>query len=63
MSLILNIDTALETAAVCLARDGEVVNAMINSVQGDHAAWLHPAIADLLKQNGNSIDELDAGGG
>ena len=60
MSLILNIDTALETAAVCLARDGEVVNAMINSVQSDHAAWLHPAIADLLKQNGNSIDELDA---
>jgi tRNA threonylcarbamoyladenosine biosynthesis protein TsaB len=60
MSLILNIDTALETAAVCLARDGEVVNAMLNSKQGDHAAWLHPAIADLLKQNGNRIDELDA---
>ena len=60
MSLILNIDTALETAAVCLARDGEVVNAMMNSEQGDHAAWLHPAIADLLKQNGNSFNDLDA---
>ena len=60
MSLILNIDTALDTAAVCLARDGEVVHFMTNGEQSDHAAWLHPAIAGLLKRNGNNIDQLDA---
>jgi len=51
MSLILNIDTATETASVCLAREGMSLQLMANDNQKDHAAWLHTAIAGLLKEN------------
>lgn len=61
MSLILNIDTALTAASVCLAKDDEVVQLAINDNQKDHAAWLHSAIASLL-QNNFSIHQLDAVG-
>lgn len=60
MSLILNIDTALETAVVCLAKDGEVLQAAVNAEQKDHAAWLHPAIGNLLQQTEITLHQLDA---
>lgn len=62
MSLILNIDTALTTASICLAQDEEIVQLAINDKQKDHAAWLHSTIADLLLQNNFSIHQLDAVG-
>ncbi len=60
MSLILNIDTALNTASVCLAKDEEILSLAFNDDQTDHAAWLHPAIAELLQKNGFSPNQLDA---
>ena len=67
MSLILNIDTALENASVCIAEDGEAIDLVTNSSQKDHAAWIHVAIdkmihgASLLpKGKGNKGKELDA---
>jgi tRNA threonylcarbamoyladenosine biosynthesis protein TsaB len=60
MSLILNIDTALETAMVCLSKDGEVLQTAISDKQNDHAAWLHPAINDLLHQTGYPLKEVQA---
>jgi tRNA threonylcarbamoyladenosine biosynthesis protein TsaB len=60
MALILNIDTALETASVCLANGEEVLQLAINENQKDHAAWLHTAITDLLKKAGYTIDKLEA---
>jgi len=60
MSLILNIDTALETASVCLSKEGEVLQAAMNDKQNDHATWLHPAIHDLLQQMGCSLKDVRA---
>lgn len=60
MSLILNIDTALETASVCLANDDDVLQLSVNENQKDHAAWLHTAIAELLQKTGRTVNELEA---
>lgn len=51
MSLILNIDTAIETASICLSDGEKVLGMMTNSSQKDHAAWLHDAIKNLLQEN------------
>ena len=48
MSLILNIDTALETASISLARDGRIIEQSTNDKQKDHASWLHPAVDELF---------------
>ena len=60
MPLILNIETAVENASVCLAKNGEVVNIITNSNQKDHAAWLHPAIRSLIVEAGYDMINLDA---
>jgi tRNA threonylcarbamoyladenosine biosynthesis protein TsaB len=60
MALILNIDTALEKAMISLADNGMVVSAKENSVQKDHAAWLHPAIEMLMNEQGKKFSELNA---
>jgi len=48
MSFILNIDTAVDIASVCLSEDGEALQLVTNENQKDHAAWLHPAIEKIL---------------
>jgi len=60
MSLILNIDTALETAMISVARNGNVLHALNNGDQKDHAAWLHPAIEELMQHIGKPLPELEA---
>lgn len=60
MSLILNIDTALETASVCIAKDKDILLMSSNDEQKDHATWLHAAIAELLAKTGYSIKDLNA---
>ncbi len=60
MSLLLNIDTALDAASICLTKDEEIVQLSINENQKDHAAWIHTAIAELLKKNNHTINQLDA---
>ena len=60
MSWLLNIDTAVETASVCLAVDDKCVGVKVNPSQSDHASWLQPAIATLLLENNLSLKELDA---
>ncbi len=60
MSLILNIDTAIETAYINIANDGVIVDAVSNTEQKDHGGFLQPAIQALLKKKGISINELDA---
>ncbi len=60
MSFILNIDTAVQTASISLARDGQSVATKINPSQKDHAAWLQPAIADLLGELNMNLNDLDA---
>ncbi len=60
MAVILNIDTALDTASVCLSRNGERFGFMANERQKDHAAWLHMAIRDLLKAQSIDTGQLNA---
>lgn len=60
MSLLLNIDTALETGSVCLANSATIIGSSVNHHQHDHAAWLHPAIHDLLHHNKLEAAQLDA---
>jgi tRNA threonylcarbamoyladenosine biosynthesis protein TsaB len=60
MSFILNIDTAVDTASVCLAKNGESLQLTTNENQKDHAAWLHPAITELLNKNGIAMKDIEA---
>lgn len=60
MSLILNIDTALETASVSIAKEGKVLEQAVSAEQKDHAAWLHPAVNILLQKTGILLHQLDA---
>ena len=62
MSLILQIDTALEIAHVSIAREGNVLAQRQNETQNDHAAWLHIAIQEVLEESGIHLDQLNAVG-
>lgn len=60
MSLILNIDTAQETARVSIAEDGKILLAAENNIQKDHASFLHKAIAQLCNDLSIKINLLSA---
>ena len=60
MALILNIDTSLDTASVCLGNNDGVLQVAINDNQKDHAAWIHTAINKLLKETGFPLKSLEA---
>jgi len=52
MAIIFNIDTAVETASICLARESRPINFAENRNQSDHAAWLNPAMQKLATEAG-----------
>lgn len=60
MSLILNIDTATETASICFAKNGETLSLKHNENQQDHASWLHTAIEQMMKDADHKMQELNA---
>ena len=60
MSLILNIDTAIETASICLSNDRNVLQLSVNENQKDHAAWLTIAIQKMMKDAGYELSQLKA---
>lgn len=60
MSTVLYIQTALETAMVGLARQGEIIAARENPSQKDHAAFLQPAIRDICQETGISLQDIAA---
>ena len=60
MSLILNIDTASETAYVSIAKDGVLLQEKINTDAKSHASFLQPAIQSISKKIGVALHELDA---
>jgi len=60
MTLILNIETAIDTASVCLADGDRVLSLMKNENKKDHAAWLHPAIENLMKKITYKLQDLAA---
>lgn len=60
MSLILNIDTATETAEVNIAEDGIVLQSSSNFLQKDHAGFLQTAIQQLLQSASISLPDINA---
>src|SRR5687768_2649863 len=60
MALILNIDTATETAMVSLAENDSILSFAVNNNQKDHASFLHPAIQDIINKTNKTIGEVDA---
>lgn len=62
MALLLIIDTSVEAASVCLAKDNKVLVVSKNEKQKDHAAWLHVAIKEIFNKNNSEIASIDAVG-
>jgi tRNA threonylcarbamoyladenosine biosynthesis protein TsaB len=60
MSLILNIDTALETANISIAENGTVLKSKTNNIQKDHASFLHQAVQSLLVELSIEINQISA---
>ena len=60
MAIILNIDTAVETASVCVAKEAHSLQFALNGNQRDHAAWLHPAILKVITDAGLKMNDIDA---
>ncbi|HEX2534290.1 MAG TPA: tRNA (adenosine(37)-N6)-threonylcarbamoyltransferase complex dimerization subunit type 1 TsaB [Chitinophagaceae bacterium] len=60
MNYLLLIDTAVETASVCLAAEDRILGEKENAAQRDHAAWLQPAIRDLCTETGIPLSGLSA---
>ena len=59
MALILNIDTAVDVASICLAKDGKVLSIAKNESQKDHASWLHIAIKEIFEKNNLELGSVD----
>jgi len=60
MALILNIDTSLELASICIARDGSPLMILENKEQKEHATWLHVAVKEMMEQTSIKMDALQA---
>ena len=60
MSIILNIDTSIEVASVSIAKDGIIQAYLINTIQKEHASFLHNAVKQLLAESALNIKQLDA---
>jgi tRNA threonylcarbamoyladenosine biosynthesis protein TsaB len=60
MALIINIDTATDSASICLAKDGEILLFLKNDQQKNHAAWLHVALQKMMQQSELELSDIDA---
>lgn len=60
VDLILNIDTAVAGASVCLASGAVVQGCKRNATPNDSAAWIHTAIQELLNEQGVAVNGLAA---
>lgn len=60
MGFILNIDTAVVGASVCLSQRADVVGLKKTAHPAESAAWLHTAIQQLLSEQAISMAQLDA---
>lgn len=60
MPTILHIDTATEQAGVCISRDQTVLHLLESPDQKNHAAFVQPAIQQLLQETGIALSGIDA---
>jgi tRNA threonylcarbamoyladenosine biosynthesis protein TsaB len=60
VSLILNIETAVAGASICLSDNKQSIAFKQNQETRDSAGWLHSAIQDLFKENKLTLADLNA---
>lgn len=60
MSLLLHIDTALESASLAISEGNNMIAFTSNDNQKDHAAWIHTAIEKMMKECNRTVQDLDA---
>lgn len=60
MSIILNIDTAIDTANLSIAENGNILVEISNDGKKDHGSFLQPAIESILKSAGLVFKDIDA---
>lgn len=60
MAIILNIDTAVESASVCLAKEAESIQLAVNTNQKDHAGWLHSIIQRIISDSALKLKDIEA---
>lgn len=60
MSIILNIDTSIETASISIAGNGVIMSSLINTIQKEHASFLQIAIKKILADAALDIKKIDA---
>jgi len=58
MAIIINLDSTLETASVSIAKDGLILMQQSNTVQKEHAAFLHSSIKNMLVKLNISINNI-----
>jgi tRNA threonylcarbamoyladenosine biosynthesis protein TsaB len=60
LSFILHIDTATSVGSVCLSKDGQPLQTLVNDKQQDHAATMVLFVQELMKQQQITPADLDA---
>ena len=60
MSYILHIDTAVQSASICISDKDSITYSAINPSQKDHASWLHQQIRNGLSEKHLLLDQLEA---
>ena len=60
MSILLCIDSSTTHASVALAKDGELILEKTNFTQKDHAAFIQPAIAELMHETNYKLADVNA---
>ncbi|GAA4737995.1 tRNA (adenosine(37)-N6)-threonylcarbamoyltransferase complex dimerization subunit type 1 TsaB [Flavisolibacter ginsenosidimutans] len=60
MPFILNIDTAVKSASVCLADGQNIVATAISPSEKESAAWLHVAIQNLFQTHQINLQKIEA---
>jgi tRNA threonylcarbamoyladenosine biosynthesis protein TsaB len=60
MAFILNINTAINPASVCLGRDSQTLSFAQSTHQKEHASWLHLAVQQIIAEAGTSMKRVEA---
>lgn len=60
MSYILHIDTAIQSAHICIALNGNVLIQQCNNEQKDHSHFIHAAIQSMLLQCNLTLQDINA---
>jgi tRNA threonylcarbamoyladenosine biosynthesis protein TsaB len=60
VSLLLHIDTAVDAASICISQHNKVLAEALNPNSRESAAWLQPALQQLVQDAGVSLQQVQA---